>query len=309
MKTGMQSEQGNALNRCVLGTAGLGGVWGQVDPDESIRSILTALERGITAIDTAPAYGDAESFVCKALQQWPGSLPQISTKVGRLKGYRADEGYYDFSYPGLEKSLERSLKTLGVPAIDILFLHDPSAISSDEAPGVIKKMLEFKQKGYARKIGLGGNSPDWFRAYMTPDIFDVVMEYNRLSACCLDALSTSLDDCESLGMEFYAASPLHMGLLGSRFNTFTDCPPVWLKKREVVRAIEMKGIADRYHISLSSLSHRFLLGLPHHFKIVIGAANSAQLQNTLADFAAGPLPQYIYDEIFDKRINQPSINE
>ncbi|MGY0036414.1 aldo/keto reductase [Pedobacter sp. NJ-S-72] len=51
----------------VLGTAGLGGVWGKVDAYESISTIVHAIEQGILAIDTAPAYGDAEFFLGEAL--------------------------------------------------------------------------------------------------------------------------------------------------------------------------------------------------------------------------------------------------
>ena len=92
--------------RCVLGTVGLGGIWGKVSPEESVNTLLKALENGIQAIDTAPAYGDAETYVGKALRLWPGENPQISSKVGRLKGYAADEGNYDFSNAVMQKSVE-----------------------------------------------------------------------------------------------------------------------------------------------------------------------------------------------------------
>src|SRR5437870_5406146 len=98
-----------SLERCILGTAGLGGVWGPVNPLESVRTLLFALEIGINAIDTAPAYGDAEKYVGEALRNWGGIAPQISTKVGRLKSYDASEGKYDYSDDGIWRSLEQSL--------------------------------------------------------------------------------------------------------------------------------------------------------------------------------------------------------
>jgi len=133
--------------RCVLGTAGLGGVWGEVDPQESVDTILTALEAGIHAIDTAPAYGDAEMYVGEALRLWPGKRPQLSTKVGRLKSYAADEGRYDYSLAGMQRSVEQSLETLGVSQLDILFLHDPDAINPAEIENVIGSLQTFKVKG------------------------------------------------------------------------------------------------------------------------------------------------------------------
>ena len=291
------------LDQCILGTAGLGGVWGKVNKEESVKAILQALENGINAIDTAPAYGDADLLIAEALKQWEGPLPQISTKVGRLKSYASDECFYDYSPAGMERSVEDSLKTLGVPYIDLLFLHEPSSVPVQDIDSVIETIVDFKQKGYAKQIGVGGNSPDWFKEYIRPDTFDVVMEFNRLNACCLDALETSLPDCESKGIGFYVASPLHMGLLGSRFDSFTENPPEWLDKRYIKHARLAKQIADKHQLPLASLSHRFLLTIPHKFKIVIGAVDTHQLHQSLSDFTKGPLPADIYTTIINS-INQ-----
>jgi aryl-alcohol dehydrogenase-like predicted oxidoreductase len=197
----------------------------------------------------------------------------------------------------MKKSVEDSLNVLGVPVIDTLFLHEPSVIKEDDADRIIETLISLKQMGYAKRLGVGGNSPDWFKKYITPDVFEVVMEYNRLNACNLDALHTSLPDCESKGIEFYVASPLHMGLLGSRFESFTANPPAWLDKNVIETAKRVKPIADRYGLSLPSLAHRFLLSLSHDFKIVIGAVDSYQLQQSICDFAEGPLSCELFDEI------------
>lgn len=285
------------LSRCVLGTAGLGGVWGKIDREESIKTILMALKNGITCIDSAPAYGDAESFVGDALNQWEGEKPRISTKVGRLKSYDATEGFYDYTNDGMEKSLENSLKTLGISGVDILFLHEPDKISEKNVQRVLNKLIQFKKEGYAKKIGLGGNSPDWFKKYITGDVFDVVMEHNRLNVCCMNALYSSLPDCKFKGIDFYVASPLYMGLLGNRFEEYTASPPGWLKKNIIKKAEQIKMIADRHQLSISSLAHRFLLSVPENFKIVIGPKGPHQLNQTVIDFKEGPLPEKILEEI------------
>jgi len=45
-------------SRIGLGTWAIGGwMWDGTDEDLSIRTIVAALERGVTLIDTAPAYG------------------------------------------------------------------------------------------------------------------------------------------------------------------------------------------------------------------------------------------------------------
>ncbi|ATP55736.1 oxidoreductase [Pedobacter ginsengisoli] len=285
------------INKLVLGTVGLGGIWREVDTEESIMTVFSALKQGITAIDTAPAYGDAEQLVGKALGQWSGKRPLISTKVGRLKGYKVDEAHYDYSADGMKRSVENSLKTLNIPVVDILFLHDPAAIPQSAMEGVLKQMEFFKHNGYTKKIGLGGNAPEWFEPYLKTNLFDVIMEYNRLNACSIDALDTTIPVCRENDKEYYAASPLNMGLLGCNFSEFTNSPPNWLELKSIEQARRVNSIAYEHNLSLQVLAHRFLLTIPAQFKIVIGAADRMQLTGTLDAMKLGELPSEIYNEI------------
>src|SRR6202167_588196 len=72
--------------RIAQGTSAIGGwMWGGTDEKESIRTIHSAIDRGITLIDTAPVYGfgKSEEIVGKALAS--GGLRRrvsIATKVG-----------------------------------------------------------------------------------------------------------------------------------------------------------------------------------------------------------------------------------
>jgi len=294
----MQSSK--YLSKCVLGTAALGGIWGPIDKEESVNAILLALEYGIEALDTAPAYADAEEIVGTALKQWKGRMPRINTKVGRLKCYATDEGIYDYSPSGMEKSVHESLATLGVEAIDVLFLHDPNAISQDDdLDTIFKQMQKFKQAGLAKKIGIGGNLPEWFKQYNFESVFDVVMEFNRLDACCNDALTTSMPYYQANNIQFYSASPLHMGLLGNKYEEFIDTAPVWMDKESIEKARQIKKIADKYNLSLPNMAHRFILSIPEDFKMVIGPGNSEQLLKTLFDIQGGALPEQVFKEIIN----------
>ncbi len=286
-------------DRYILGTVGLGGVWGKVDPQESVDTLIAALEAGISTIDTAPAYGNAESCVGEALRRWQGERPQVSTKVGRLKSFAANEGYYDYSEKGMQQSVEQSLNTFDLTELDILFLHDPAAIAPEQADAVIELLLAFKTKGYTKQIGLGGNPPEWFGKYLVPEIFDVLMEYNKLNACSTVALKENLLFCNNNHIKYFAASPLNMGLLGSCFESFTTDPPVWLDRKYIETALQLKKIADREGMALHSLAQRFLLSFTQPFTIVIGAKNREQLTDTLNDFDSGPLPEELSREIIN----------
>lgn len=285
--------------RLVLGTAGLGGVWGKVDPHQSVYTILSALESGIVAVDTAPAYGDAESYVGQALQQWRGKMPTISSKVGRLKSYAANEGYYDFTDKAMAESLESSLRTIGIPSLDILFLHDPQAVPEAEGERIITTLLKFKEQGLAKRLGVGGNWPSWLKPALDAGVFDVMMEFNRLNASNVTALHDSLPYCLARNIQYYAASPLNMGLLGRSLGPFKQERPEWLPVEALETAMRLEQIAAKHQLTLSVMAHRFLLSLPYDFNIVLGPSDKSELAASIGNFNQGKLPETILTEIWN----------
>lgn len=285
------------MDRYILGTAALGGVYGSVDPETSVGTILRALELGFTAIDTAPAYRDAEMFVGKALKQWHGSKPTISTKVGRLRSYASDKGHYDYHPETMERSVSESLTLLGLPSVDVLFLHDPSAAPPEAAGRVVDQLLSFQQRGYTKWIGLGGNPSASFASFIDSGAFDVIMEFCRLTAISGDALTDSIPKYQSLGIQSYMASPLHMGLLGRRFDEFMASTPSWLDPVSVQKAAALRDVASRYGLSLSALAHRYMFFAPVNIKVVIGPSNLRELDESWKDIHSGPLPGEVIDEI------------
>src|SRR6266566_7953303 len=73
------------VSRIAQGTWAIGGwMWGGTDERESIRTIHTALDKGINLIDTAPVYGfgGSEEIVGKALAEIGRHKVLIATKVG-----------------------------------------------------------------------------------------------------------------------------------------------------------------------------------------------------------------------------------
>ncbi|MGZ3756755.1 MAG: aldo/keto reductase [Mucilaginibacter sp.] len=292
-----KNEQTKPYQKVVLGTAGLGGIWRKVNGEESIKTMLDAFQHGILSVDTAPAYGDAESYLGAALELWDGPKPMVSTKVGRSKSYASDECYFNYSNESMIASVENSLRVIGVPVIDLLFLHEPSAVPKRDIDRVVKQMLWFKENGYATKIGLGGNLPVEFAPYLSLRYFDVLMEYNRLNACVVDALNTSLITCEKEGIDYFVASPLNMGLLGINFQRFIDAPPQWLDAKSVIQAQKINALAHGQNCTISTLAHRFLLTFQQQFKIVFGPSDLSEWEESLQAINLGALPQPIFEDI------------
>lgn len=85
-------SSGLKLSVIGLGTWAIGGGdwkfgWGDQDEQDSIDTMVRAVELGINWIDTAAIYGEGRSeiIVAKALQQIPRETrPLIATKCGRI---------------------------------------------------------------------------------------------------------------------------------------------------------------------------------------------------------------------------------
>src|SRR5918997_5858357 len=144
MGRGMES---NTLGSTVvqiseLGFGGgpLGGLFQPVDHDTAQGALAEAWAGGIRYFDTAPHYGvgQSECWFGEFLREQPRDTFTLSTKVGRLlveddPAGRTDEAFqvpathrrvWDFSRSGVRRSLEDSLRRMGVDRVDILLLHD-----------------------------------------------------------------------------------------------------------------------------------------------------------------------------------------
>ena len=115
------------FSRIGLGTWAMGGwMWGGTDEQESIRTIHSAIDRGITLIDTAPVYGfgRSEEIVGKALAA--GGLRRrvvIATKVGL--DWSNGEPFRNATRARIFAEIEASLKRLKTDVIDIYQVHWP----------------------------------------------------------------------------------------------------------------------------------------------------------------------------------------
>ena len=268
-------------DKIVLGTAGLAGIWGPVNFEESEQTIHYALEQGIYHFDTSPAYADAESILGKALYTWKGIKPFISTKAGKLKADNPDADTYDFSPAGLIRSVSESLETVKGGCIDVLFLHDPTGLKSHEIQAAIDTLIEIKAKGWAKAIGIGGNYGADFMPYVSSKYFDHFMGYNRFNILNQDALTNEYVALQDQQINIWQASPLYMGLLGSKLETYIKEQPSWIPARDLQRAKELNAYCKKTSVSISALALHFVYENPLIYKMVLGASNFSELMQSL----------------------------
>ncbi len=107
-----------------FGAWAIGSAWGKVDDSESIAAMHTCIDNGVNLFDTADVYGDghSEQLIAKILRERKGDKVYVITKAGRRLPKQTVEGY---TKENLTAWIERSLRNLGVEALDLVQLHCP----------------------------------------------------------------------------------------------------------------------------------------------------------------------------------------
>jgi aryl-alcohol dehydrogenase-like predicted oxidoreductase len=145
-------------SRVGLGTWAMGGFqWGGSDDDESVRTIHAALDRGITLIDTAPAYGfgHSEEVVGRAIAERGGrDNVVIATKVGLER--HGDALYRNSTRKQIFDEIEISLRRLRTDYIDLYQVHWPDPRTPYEETA--RALLDLKVAGKIRAIGVSNYS-------------------------------------------------------------------------------------------------------------------------------------------------------
>ncbi|MFP4542703.1 MAG: aldo/keto reductase [Candidatus Kapaibacterium sp.] len=117
--------------RIGLGTWAIGGwMWGGTDEKESIKTIHTALDKGINMIDTAPAYGfgKSEEITGKAIKEYGGREKIVLATKTALEWDDNENVKRNATKERIFKEIEDSLRRLQTDYIDIYQVHWPDPL-------------------------------------------------------------------------------------------------------------------------------------------------------------------------------------
>ena len=221
------------LSELSLGCAQLGNLYRAITDEQAHATIETAWAQDIRYFDTAPHYGLglSERRLGSALAGRPRSEYVLSTKVGRLlepmtaAGGRDDGGFdvpathrrvWDFSRDGILRSLEESLRRLGLDAVDIVYLHDPDEHRREVLDTAYTALEELRGQGVVSAIGAGMNQTAMLADFARHTDMDVLMLAGRYTLLEQSALEDLLPICQQRGIGIVAAGVFNSGLLARR---------------------------------------------------------------------------------------------
>jgi aryl-alcohol dehydrogenase-like predicted oxidoreductase len=213
-------QTGVLLPALGFGCMGLVGWYGARNDTESRATLLEALDRGVTHLDTAASYqnGENERFVGACIRGRRESV-FLASKYGIA---RAPDGTVlaDNRPEALRASVDASLMRLGVEHIDLFYLHRiDRTVPIEESVGALAQLVE---SGKIRHVGLSECSERTLRrACAVHPIAAVQSEYSLWSR---EPEQGVLATCRELRVGFVAYSPLGRGFLAGNFRSLQDLP-------------------------------------------------------------------------------------
>ncbi len=304
-----------------FGCGGTAGLMIRGSFQDQVRTIDRALELGINYFDESPDYGDGVSEenlgkVCREL----GVRPTITTKVEIRPGDMDDIAGH------VERSVDASLKRLGVDWVDIIQIHngptpDKPQLGPREyrvlwvedyfrAGGAIEGLERIQRAGKTRFVGFicrGGDGRQVRHLLDTGRFSLINLVYHALNPSAAGPLPPGMTVADDFGGAIASAqvtnagvaiySPLAGGFLTDDAVTGASPHPLSGSRRASAAADLAKHQASRLSFlrtagrSLAQAAYRFILDHPGVTAVLGGFSDQKQLEELCAASGAASLTE------------------
>jgi D-threo-aldose 1-dehydrogenase len=271
---------------------------GSVDDEVAQATILAALDAGVRLVDTASLYlgGEAERIVGQALRQRPGLAERVvvETKVRDVR---------DFGYSGDEarRSVETSLRRLGLDRVPMIYIHDPPAALLDRvvgAGGALAALRSLQAEGVVGHVGIASNNP-WDNApFVETGEFEAAVVPDAYSLLSRVALERIFPAAERFGVGVVVATPLERGLLatGVRAARWGQHSNRRFSPESVAQVERLEEVCARHGASLLAAALQYVTRHPVVAATIPGARSPDEARANVAAMGEA-VPPALWDEI------------
>jgi D-threo-aldose 1-dehydrogenase len=302
IETTRLGRTGLMVPRIGFGTSGLGNMpdtYGySVDDERAKATVRAVLDGPAKFIDTSRNYGlgRSEERVGAVIRE-RGGLPRgavLSTKVDR-----DTSANNRFDAAQVRRSLEESLKALGLDRVHLLHLHDPeyaSDLSEVTGPkGAIAELFKMKEEGLADAVGLAAGRVDIMMPMLRDWDFDALITHNRFTLANRNA-EEMMDFAHAKGIAIFNAAPYAGGVLAKGSSSYhryvyQEASDAML---DPIRRIE--AICAKHKVPPGAAALQFSMRDPRIAATICGVTKPERVRETL-EWASFPIPDAAWDEL------------
>jgi D-threo-aldose 1-dehydrogenase len=267
-----------------------------VPEDRALATLRAAFQGPLNFIDTSAIYADGESerrigLVLRELGGLPAGFV-LATKADR------DARTGDFSGAQMRRSVERSLRLLGLDRLQIVYLHDPENTTFENvmAPGgALEVLQQLQREGVIEHLGVAGGPIPLMIQYVETGAFEAVITHNRYTLLNRTA-APLLDLAARRGLAVVNAAPYGSGLLAKGPDAYPryayrEAPAVVVES-----ARRMAAACARHGVPLAAAALQFSLRDPRITATIVGMTRPERIAETIA-LARQPIPEALWPEL------------
>jgi D-threo-aldose 1-dehydrogenase len=273
------------------------GVPSSAEEELAAHAVIAALEQGCTLIDTAPLYGrtKSETAIGRALRERPDLAKKalVTTKTGRTY-----EGF-DYSYDGVQRQVQASLKRLGLERLEVVFIHDAMDAPLEKVMaknGALGALRALQDQGVVGWVGTAANEPATNALYVETGEFDAAVVPEAWSLLNQLMARRILPAAERHNTGLVVATPLERGLLATGPVQGIDYLARKFSSRLLDHVRQIQALCREHHIPMAAAALQWCIRHPQ----VAAAIPGARLpQEAVENARAGVLdvPETFWQEL------------
>ncbi|MGH9325687.1 MAG: aldo/keto reductase [Terriglobia bacterium] len=302
------------VTRLGFGTVPLGGLYKDVSEEEADATVRRALELGINYFDTAPIYGfgKSETRLGRGLAQANRDSIFVATKVGyalvpEAQGHdkrvfhRFDNvpplcAIFDYSYDGIMRTFEASLRRLNLSRVDILNIHDPDYNWEDAIGIAYPTVHKLRSEGVVRAIGVGMNQAEMLARFAREGDFDCLLLAGRYTLIDHAGLRELLPVCERKQISVIIGGPYNSGILATGARPRATYNYVEASPGVLERVTEIEAVCARHDVPLKAAALQFPMAHPAVAAIIPGARSAAEIEESFRMMSV-TIPDDFWEEL------------
>lgn len=267
-----------------------------VGEEQALATIHVALDSQISFLDTAASYGDGESErrIGLVLRERGGPPDDaiLATKADR----NLTTG--EFTGDQMRRSVERSLRLLGVDRLQVCCLHDPEHIgfAAAMAPGgPVDALKQLHDEGVIEHLGIAGGPIDMMTQFVETDLFELAISHNRFTLLNQEA-EPFWDICQQHHVAAVNGAPYGSGILAKGPRAYPRYMYGEASEDQLHRAFALDVLCQRYQVPLAAVALQFSLRDPRIASTIVGMSKPERVAETLT-LAQMSIPDELWTEV------------